>query len=174
MHAAVKTATKHVGPVFLRSSRVAMPHIYENGIKFEIGKANVLRQGSDVSIIAAGLMVPMALDAAAYLAEEAITARVIDLHTIRPLDIETITAAARETSAVVTAEEHLLHGGMGSNVARIISEHHPVPMRFVGLKDAYVESGDPLDLLKKYHMTTEDIIRAVKQVTEAKSMKIAA
>jgi transketolase len=172
MHAAVKAATDHVGPVFLRSSRVAMPHIYDNGIKFEIGKASLLREGSDLSIIATGLMVPMALDAAAYLQEEGIQARVIDLHTIRPLDIETITAAARETGAVVTAEEHLLHGGMGCNVARIISEHHPVPMRFVGLEDSYVESGDPQELLKKYHMTTEDIIKAARQVTESKKMAL--
>jgi transketolase len=172
MHAAVKAATDHVGPVFLRSSRVAMPHIYEKGFKYEIGKANVLRQGSDVAIIATGLMVPVALDAAAYLADEGIQARVIDLHTIRPLDIDTITSAARETGAVVTAEEHLLQGGMGSNVARIISEHHPVPMRFVGLEDVYVESGDPNDLLKKYHMTTEDIIRAAMQAVEAKKMAL--
>jgi transketolase len=171
MHAAVKAATDHVGPVFLRSSRVAMPHIYNRGFQFEIGKANVLREGSDVAIIATGLMVPMALDAAAYLVEEGIQARVIDLHTIRPLDLDTITTAARETGAVVTAEEHLLHGGMGCNIARIISERHPVPMRFVGLEDIYVESGDPQDLLKKYHMTTEDIMRAARQAVEAKKWR---
>jgi transketolase len=175
MHAAVRAATDFVGPVFLRSSRVAMPQIYAlESCPFEIGRANVLRQGDDAAIVACGLMVPAALDAAAYLAEDGIQARVIDLHTLRPLDVETLTAAARQTGAVVTAEEHLLQGGMGSTVARILAEHAPVPMRFVGLADTYVESGDPQDLLVKYHLTAEDIVRAVRQVVEAKRTPLAA
>jgi len=169
MRAAVKAATDYPGPVFLRSSRVAMPHIYpEDNCPFRIGKANVIRAGSDVAIIACGLMVPAALDAAAMLAEEGLQARVIDLHTIRPMDTATITQAARDTGAIVTAEEHLLHGGVGSNIARIVSAHHPVPMRFVGLADTYVESADPFDLLEKYHMTAEDIYAAAKDVFAAK------
>jgi transketolase len=169
MHAAVRAATQFEGPVFLRSSRVAMPHIYpQDDCPFEIGKANVVRQGTDVSIVACGLMVPMALDAAAALAGEGIRARVIDLHTLRPLDAETLVRAARETGAVVTAEEHLLQGGMGSNVARLLAEHAPVPMRFVGLADTYVESGDPLELLQKYHLTAADIAAAARQACQAK------
>lgn len=169
MHAAVKAATDHVGPVFLRSSRVPMPHIYpEDDPKFEIGKANLVREGSDLTIIACGLMVSASLDAAAELVAEGIEARVVDLHTIRPLDEASIIAAARETGAIVVAEEHLLQGGVGSNVARIVAENNPVPMRFVGLADVYVESADPADLLKKYHLTSDDIASAARQVVRAK------
>jgi transketolase len=113
-------------------------------------------------------MVGMALDAASDLAEDGIQARVVDLHTIRPLDKGAISAAARETGAIVTAEEHLLQGGMGSNVARLVSETHPVPMRFVGLADVYTESADPDDLLKKYHLTSGDIETAARDVYHAK------
>jgi transketolase len=102
------------------------------------------------------------------LAEEGLQARVIDLHTIRPLDEEAIAAAARETGAIVTAEEHLLQGGMGSNVARVAAAHCPVPMRFVGLADVYVESGDPNDLLVKYHLTAPDIVSAAREAHAAK------
>lgn len=170
MHAAVRAATDHVGPVFLRSSRVPMPHIYpQDDPPFEIGKANIVRQGDDLTIIACGLMVGMALDAAAALAESDIQARVLDLHTIRPLDRQAINAAARETGAIVTAEEHLLQGGMGGNVARLVAESFPVPMRFVGLADVYTESADPDDLLRKYHLTAEDIEFAAREVYRAKN-----
>jgi transketolase len=168
MKALVSTATDHVGPVFLRSSRVPMPYIYSETNKFEIGKANVVRQGGDLTIIGNGLMVTLALDAAALLADEGIEARVIDLFSIRPIDRETITAAARETGAIVCAEEHLLQGGVGSNVARIVAETHAVPMRFVGLPDVYVESADPFDLLEKYHLTADDIASAAREVLEVK------
>jgi transketolase len=170
MHKAVQAVTDHVGPGFLRSSRVALPHVYsEDDCPFEIGKANVVRQGGDLAIIACGLMVPTALDAAATLAEDGIQARVIDLHTLRPLDEATIAAAARETGAIVTAEEHLLQGGLGSNVARIVAAHHPVPMRFVGLADVYCESADPNDLLVKYHLTEADIVAAAREAVAAKT-----
>jgi transketolase len=169
MHAAVKAATDYIGPVFLRSSRVALPHIYPmDDCPFEIGQANVVRQGRDVSLIACGLMVAAALDAAAILAEEGIEARVLDFHTIRPMDVAAIVAAARDTGAIVTAEEHLLQGGMGSNIARVVAQHHPVPMRFVGLADTYVESADPDDLLRKYHLTSADIAVAARAAVAAK------
>jgi transketolase len=169
MHAAVRAAANHVGPVFLRSSRVAVPHIYPmEGTPFEIGKANTVRQGHDLTIIACGIMVAMALDAAADLALEGIQARVLDMHTIRPMDVDAIAAAARQTGAIVTAEEHLLQGGMGSNIAREVAATHPVPMRFVGLADTYVESADPDDLLVKYHLTDQDIVAAAREVLAAK------
>ncbi len=169
MHAAVQAASEHVGPVFLRSSRFAMPDVYTEGAcPFSIGKANVVRQGRDLTIVACGIMLAAALDAAAVLAGEGIAARVLDLHTIRPLDVEALTAAACETGAIVCAEEHLLHGGVGSNVARIVAERCPVPMRFVGLADVYVESGDPQDLLEKYHLTADDIVAAGRAVLAAK------
>lgn len=169
MHKAVQAAAEHVGPVFLRSSRMAIPDIYpKDECPFEIGKANVVRQGSDLTIIGCGIMVSMALDAAAVLAQGGIEARVLDMHTIRPMDRAAIAAAARETGAIVTAEEHLLQGGMGSNIARLVGEEHPVPMRFVGLDDTYVESGDPEALLSKYGMTSQDIAMAAREVLAAK------
>jgi transketolase len=170
MHAAVKAAPSIRGPVFIRSSRVPMPYIYPmQNPPWEVGKANIVREGADLTIIGVGMMVAAGLDAAAMLAEEGIEARVLDLHTIRPIDIAAITAAARETGAVVVAEEHLLHGGVGSNVARVVSETAPVPMRFVGLRDVYVESGDPDDLLKKYNLTADDIYAAAKEALAAKN-----
>jgi transketolase len=170
MHKAVQATAEHVGPVYLRSSRVAMPHIYpENDVPFEIGKANLIRQGSDLTLIGCGLMVAAALDAAAILSEEGIEARVLDMHTLRPLDEEAIASAARETGAIVSAEEHLLTGGMGSNIARFVAATHPVPMRFVGLTDTYTDSGDPHDLLRKYDMTAEDIVAAALTALGAKT-----
>jgi transketolase len=170
MHAAVKAATNYVGPVFLRSSRVAMPCIYEEGnCPFEIGKANVVRQGRDLTIVATGIMVAMALDASVMLAKQGIEARVLDYHTLRPMDTKALEDAALETGAIVTAEEHLLTGGLGSNVARIVAQIHPVPMRFVGLVDTYVESADPDDLLEKYHLTHMDIFHAACEAHQAKN-----
>ena len=169
MHRAVRATVEHVGPVWLRSSRVAMPHIYpQDNCPFEIGKANVVRQGDDVTIIGCGIMVAMALDAAVTLAREGIEARVIDFHTLRPMDVDAITAAARETGALVTAEEHLLQGGMGSNIARVVASTHPVPIRFVGLADTYAESAAPEDLLEKYGLTARHIAIAARQAVAAK------
>jgi len=169
MHKAVHAAAEYVGPVYLRSSRVAMPHIYpEDDCPFEIGVANIVREGSDLTIIGCGLMVAASLDAAVMLADEGIQARVLDMHTIRPMDAEAITAAARETGAIVTAEEHLLHGGMGSNIARIVAASHPVPMRFVGLADTYTDSGEPEALLEKYGLTAQNIVAAAREAVAAK------
>ena len=169
MRAAVKTATDHIGPVFLRSSRVAMPNVYSaEHCPFVIGKANTVRLGDDLTIVACGLMVGMALDAAVMLTKHEIQARVLDLHTLRPLDRGALITAARETGAIVCAEEHLLQGGMGSNVARVVAEACPVPMRFVGLADTYAESADPDDLLQKYHLTAQDIFQAALDVVQAK------
>jgi transketolase len=146
-----------------------MPHIYpEDDCPFEIGRANIVREGNDVALIGCGLMVAAALDAAAMLAEEGIEARVVDMHTLRPLDETAIVAAARETGAIVTAEEHLLHGGMGSNVARVVAGAQPVPMRFVGLADTYTDSGEPEDLLEKYGLTSQDIYQAAREAVAAK------
>lgn len=169
MHALVKAATDYIGPVWLRSSRVALPYVYEEeSSAFKVGDSNVVRQGDDLTIIACGIMVAAALDAAVDLAKDGIEARVIDLYSLRPIDTDTIISAAKETRAIVCAEEHLLQGGMGSNVARIVAEHHPVPMKFVALRDVYVESGDPWDLLTKYNLTPKDIVAAGRQVFKAK------
>ena len=168
MHWAVRAAADHVGPVFLRSSRVAMPFIYEESTPFEIGRAHRVRDGGDLTIIGCGLMSSTALDAAAELEHEGIEARVVDLLSLRPMDREEVVRAARETGAIVTAEEHLLTGGMGANIARVVAQEAPVPMRFVGLTDTYVESAAPDDLLMKYHLTAADIAEAARQVLKAK------
>ncbi len=170
MQAAVRAAPNIKGPVFIRSSRVPMPYIYpEKNTPFVVGKANRVREGNDLTIIGCGMMVSAGLDAAAILAKKGIEARVVDLHSLRPLDREEIIAAAEETGAVVCAEEHLLQGGMGSNVARVVAESHPVPMRFVGLADTYVESGDPWELLEKYHLTAADIAQKGEEVVKVKA-----
>jgi transketolase len=169
MWRAVFAIVDYPGPVYLRSSRLTVPEIYpQDDCPFEIGKANVVRQGGDLTIIACGLMVAASLDAATLLEKEGIEARVVDLHTLRPLDEETILNAARETGAIVSAEEHLLYGGMGSNIARVASANIPVPMRFVGLEDTYTDSGDPYDLLEKYGMMPDDIATAAREAVKAK------
>lgn len=170
MHQTVQAAAKHIGPVYIRSSRYAFPFIYpENNCPFEIGKAIVPRQGNDVTVIACGIMVSVALDAAGMLADEGIEARVLDMHTLRPMDKDAIVTAAKETGAIVTAEEHLIRGGMGSVVAQIVTANHPVPMRFVGLDDTYADSGSMEELMEKYGLTAQHIVDSVKVVLKVKT-----
>jgi transketolase len=133
-----------------------------------LGEANQLRDGGDVTIIAYGLMVAAALEAAAELSEDGIEARVLDMHTVKPIDEAAIEQAARETGAIVTAEEHLLNGGLGSEVARRVGERHPVPMAFVGIRNTYAESGEPQELLEKYGLMPADIKDAVTQTLTRK------
>lgn len=166
--AATRAMFTHEGPVYLRTGRPAVPLVYPDGIDFQIGKAIQLRDGRDVTIIACGLMVAAALDAAALLAERNIAARVLDLHTIKPIDEEAIARAARETGAIVTAEEHLLEGGLGAAVARTVTAQQPVPMEFVGVQDTYAESGAGEALLKKYGLMPDDIVAAVERVLPRK------
>ncbi len=159
---------EHVGPVYLRTGRPDVPIVYPDGQKFEIGKAIQLRDGHDVTIIACGIMVAGALAAAHTLMQDQIRARVLDMHTVKPLDKEAILAAARETGAIVTAEEHLLEGGLGAGVSRLVSAAQPVPMAFVGVRDTYAESGKPEELMQKYGLMPENIVRAVKEVLAKK------
>jgi transketolase len=166
--AATRAMFEHQGPVYLRTGRPKVPVIYTDGTRFEIGQANLLRDGTDVTIVACGLMVAAALEAAHELAMGGIAARVLDMHTIKPLDAEAIEKAARETGALVSAEEHLLEGGLGAGVARILAQHYPVPMEFVGIRDRYAESGQPQELLEKYGLSPRYIIEAVGKVLERK------
>ncbi len=159
---------EHVGPVYLRTGRPDVPIIYKDGQKFEIGKAIRLREGKDVTIIACGIMVAEALVAADQLAQQNIQARVLDMYTVKPLNTDDILSAARETGAIVTAEEHLLEGGLGAGVARVVTENHPVPMGFVGIHDAYAESGSPAELLEKYGLMPENIVQTVKETIQKK------
>jgi len=165
---ATLAAAKHAGPVFLRLGRNAVPIITRLEDPFVIGEAKTLREGSDVSLIACGIMVAHALSAAALLAKEGIDARVINLHTLKPIDKSTILKAARETGALVTAEEHSVLGGLGSAVAEVVVQEHPVPMRFVGVMDRFGTSGDPGDLLKAFHLMPEDITQAARDVLRLK------
>lgn len=160
--AATKAMLDHNGPTYLRLGRPNVPAIYPDGCPFEIGKAIQLREGSDVTIIANGLMVALALDAAIELDKQGISARVLDMHTAKPIDETAILAAAEETGKIVVAEEHLAAGGLGSLVSMVVTQNNPVPMRFVNVGDQYAESGDPDGLLEKYGLTSAAIVKAVQ------------
>jgi transketolase len=165
---AVETAARTPGPFYIRCGRPKIPVIYDESYRFQLGKAGLLRPGRDVTVIAAGIMVKRALDAAAALEAEGIDCRVLNMATIRPLDREAILAAARETGAIVVAEEHLVHCGLGSMVAQALAGEHPVPMGFVGVKDRYAESGRWDQLLEKYGLTAEAIAAEARRLLERK------
>jgi len=165
---AVKQAAIIKGPVYLRLGRSKLPQITGRTTPFHIGKAEIFRKGDDVTIIACGVMVHEALKAAEKLDEEGVEAEVINNHTIKPIDEEKIIKSAKKTGAIVTAEEHQKHGGMGSAVAEVIVKHRPVPMEFVAVNDTFGESGEPDELMEKYHITSKDIVRAAKKVIKRK------
>ncbi|MBZ5576622.1 MAG: transketolase family protein [Acidobacteriia bacterium] len=166
--ALVRAAAAHSGPVFIRTGRPKTPLIYNGDQKFEIGKSVELLEGSDVSLIANGLLVAEALRAADALEAEGVSARVIDMHTIKPLDREAIRRAAAETGALVSAEEHLVDGGMGVRIAQVVAELQPCPMEFVGIRDTYAESGTPEELMNKYGLVARDIAAAARRVLARK------
>ncbi|HEU5208845.1 MAG TPA: transketolase C-terminal domain-containing protein [Longimicrobiales bacterium] len=174
MRAVVQAAYEHDGPVYIRSGRPKAPLIYDaTPTDFRFGKATRLREGGDVTIIAYGLMVAAALVAHEELKREGIEARVVDMATVKPLDVDEVRAAAADTGAIVTAEEHLLHGGLGARVAQAVVGTHPVPMEFVGLDDTYAESGDPEALMRKYGLTAREVVDAVRRVVQRKSGRAA-
>ena len=156
-------AAEFNGPMYVRLGRSAGPTIFEEDYNFEIGKGVVLRDGNDVTIIACGIMVNEALIAADILKEENINARVINMSTIKPIDTELIIKAAKETKAIVTAEEHSIIGGLGSAVSEVVCENHPVVVKKVGMNDCFGESGTPNELLAKYGLTAKDIVEKVKE-----------
>lgn len=156
------------GPVYMRVGRPKFPIVYRDDCSFEIGKANTLRHGDDVTIIACGLMVAFSLLAADQLAEEGIDAAVLDMHTVKPLDEEAVEAAARSTGAILTAEEHLLTGGLGAAVAQAVCKTSPAPVISVGLDDTYAASGDPEHLLDRYNLTPPHIAQAARKAISMK------
>ena len=161
--AAVEAAMQTYGPFYMRFGRFAVPVINNNPeYKFELGKGVTLRDGCDVTIIGSGVMVATSLEAAELLAEEGISARVINIHTIKPIDRDIIIKAAKETGAIVTAEEHNIIGGLGSAVAEVLCEECPVPMLRVGVEDKFGKSGAVLPLLAEYGLTKENIANKVK------------
>ncbi len=167
--AAVEAVLKMNGPVYMRFGRYAVPVINDRpDYKFEIGKGILLRDGKDVTIVATGLMVSMALEAAESLEKEGISARVINIHTIKPLDKDIILAAAKETGAIVTAEEHNIIGGLGSAVAEATAEGCPVPVVRVGVNDEFGHSGKVPPLLEMYGLTAENIVKNAKKAIEFK------
>ena len=162
--AAVKAAYAHQGPVYLRFGRLAVPVLHEEeGFRFEIGKGEVLRDGSDVAIIATGLMVAEAVEAAKALAEAGISARVINICTIKPLDEELVVKAARECGKIITCEEHSVIGGLGEAVCACLSEQCPVPVRRIGVNDEFGHSGPAAALLKQFGLSAEHIVEVAKE-----------
>src|SRR5262249_36830613 len=161
---AVQTLARIKMPAYLRAGRPNVPIVYTDGCRFQLGKANKMRDGKDLTIIANGIMVAAALEAANQLAKQRVQARVLDMHTVKPCDDAAVLAAARETGRIVVAEEHLLHGGLGSVVAMSAARQHPVPIRFVGLNDTFAESGPPEELLAKYGLTAADIVREAQEL----------
>ncbi|MBU4149692.1 MAG: transketolase family protein [Candidatus Omnitrophica bacterium] len=161
-------SASHEGPVYIRLGRSGVPVITKPEDSFVIGKANVLKKGNDVTIIACGCEVYEALLAHDTLKKEGINARVINLHTIKPIDADLIINAARDTGAVVTAEEHAIMGGMGSAVSEILARECPVPIEFIGVNDRFGESGDPVELFKIFELTASDIVKAAKKAIKRK------
>lgn len=165
---AVFKAAEHRGPVYIRLGRPAVPVIYDENYQFEIGKANLLRAGKDVGLVATGIMVAVALEAAEALQAEGIDAAVLNMSTIKPLDQEAIIQLAKTTGALVTAEEHNILGGLGSAVAEAVGEHYPVPVLRVGVEDRFGQSGTPAELLAGYGLTKEHIVQKAKEAIAKK------
>jgi transketolase len=165
MRAAVHAAYAHDGPVYIRSGRPKAPLVYDASLTgFAFGRAVRLREGTDVTVIANGLLTAAALVAHEQLAAEGISVRVVDMPTVKPLDEDEVRRAAAETGGIVTAEEHLVHGGLGACVAQAVGRLHPAAVEFVGLNDTYAESGDPGLLLKKYGLTADHIVAACRRI----------
>ena len=159
---------EHHGPVYLRFGRPKMPVFIEANEKFEIGKAQLLNAGKDVSIFATGHMVWKALEAGEILNEKGIDAEIINIHTIKPLDVEAVLDSVSKTKCVVTAEEHQINGGLGESVSRVLAQKMPVPMEFVAVNDQFGESGSPMELMDKYGIGKANIVAAVESVLKRK------
>jgi transketolase len=166
--AAVEAAIKHNGPVYLRFGRLAVPVVFDEDYTFEIGKGVELKEGSDVTIIATGLMVAEALEAYELLKAEGISARIINMATIKPLDTEIVLKAAKETGAIVTAEEHSVIGGLGSAVSEYLSEVYPTTVLKLGVNDTFGMSGPAAELLDKFGLRAKDIAAKAKEAIALK------
>ena len=160
--AAVFAAAEHDGPVYMRFGRLAVPRVFDENYKFEIGKAVTLKEGTDVTIIATGLMVNEAIEAAKTLEAEGISVELINMHTIKPLDNEAVIKAAKKTGCIVTAEEHNIIGGLGSAVSEVVAEEYPVPVVRVGVNDEFGKSGPAVELLQLYGLDAKNIVEKAK------------
>ena len=166
--AATIAIAEHVGPVYLRFGRPKVPNFTNENQKFEIGKAVTLEEGNDLTIIATGHLVWEAIEACKALKEININAEVINIHTIKPLDRDAIIKSVKKTKCVVTAEEHMLNGGLGESIAQLLSRELPTPLEMVGVNDTFGESGTPRQLMEKYGLTSSDIVKASKKVVSRK------
>jgi transketolase len=166
--AATIAIAEHVGPVYLRFGRPKVPNFTDENQKFEIGKAVTLEEGNDLTIIATGHLVWEAIEACKALKEININAEVINIHTIKPLDRDAIIKSIKKTKCVVTAEEHMLNGGLGESIAQLLSRELPTPLEMVGVNDTFGESGTPRQLMEKYGLTSSDIVKASKKVLTRK------
>ncbi len=171
--AMTRWAAGYHGPVYMRTGRMAVPLIYDDDYVFELGRGSLLREGQDVTLMGIGIMVQACLDAADLLVSEGVEARVVNLGCLKPLDWELVVDSARRTGAVVTAEEHMVTGGLGSAVSEILAEHWPTPIQRIGLKDTFGMSGKPGELLKHYGLTAENIKQAAVQVMARKANHLA-
>ena len=165
---AVEVAAKTYGPMFIRISRLPVPLVHDESYQFAIGKAAKLRDGDDITLIANGVLVTRALEAADLLAREGVEARVLNMSTVRPLDKEAVLAAAAETGGIVTAEEHTVHGGMGSAVAEVVVANHPVPMRILGVPGVFAPTGSAAWLLEHFGLTAQGIADAALEIARAR------
>ncbi|MDP8213340.1 MAG: transketolase C-terminal domain-containing protein [Candidatus Zapsychrus exili] len=163
---ATRAFAREIGPMYMSTSRAPLPVLTKADDKFIIGKANVLREGKDVTIIACGVMVAEAMAAAERLAKDDIEAKVVNMHTIKPIDEEMIIACAKETGSIVTAEEHQITAGLGSAVAEVLVKNCPVPVEMIGVNDSFGESGSPEELLSKFNLKDVNIVEAAKKVIE--------
>ncbi|MDC0965255.1 transketolase family protein [Candidatus Thioglobus sp.] len=168
MEQATKAILDYVGPVYMRTGRSETKRILDNTYQFEIGKGRVIRDGSDVTIVACGVEVARSLEAAELLMSEGVSARVVNMSTIKPIDSELLTQCAKETGAIVTAEDHSIIGGLGGAVAESLAVHFPTPIEFIGTKDVFGESGEPDELSEKYELTAPFIVKAAKRCIKRK------
>ena len=166
--AAVEAAARTPGPFYIRTSRPKTPVLYTDGPRFELGRAHRMRDGADLTLVACGLMVERALAAADVLAGEGIEARVLNMATVRPLDVQALEAAARETGAIVVAEEHLVHSGLGAMCAQALAANTPAPIEFVGVDDRYGESGTSSEVLEMLGLTADGIVAAARRAVARK------
>ncbi len=166
---ATRYAAEHWGPFYLRLSRDVYPDLYAEGTKFELGKGAIVREGTDVTVIACGLLVHKAIEAAERMAEKGVSVRVVDMYSVKPIDKELILRCARETGAIVTAEEHTIYGGLGGAVAEVLAWGGAgAPTEFVGLQDTFTESGKYADLLHKYGVDADGVVAGIEKVLKRK------
>jgi transketolase len=168
MSALVRLAAAHQGPMFIRAGRPKAPVVYSPDQRFEIGKAIEVIDGSDITIMATGLLVAEAIRASESLEADGVSARVVDFPTLKPLDRDAIRRAAEQTRAIVVAEEHLIDGGLGVRIAQVVAETHPCVMEFVGIQNTYAESGPPEALMDKYGLVSRDVIAAARRALARK------